>query len=116
MKDMLGQEVGPGDYFAYALMVGRSANMAIYKFVEEVTKKKTYSDEIETKVRAIKLHESYGAKAKDAGSWHFRVWDGVNYRNMTPEEMHKAMNKTTVLGMFEARGLLLPGFNPEDFK
>lgn len=34
MKDFLGRDVAPGDYFAYPLTIGRSACMALYQFVE----------------------------------------------------------------------------------
>jgi len=51
MKDMLGQEVVAGDYFAYPLVSGRSANMAIYEF-KEVT--------ADDKVKARPVERTYG--------------------------------------------------------
>ena len=50
MKDMLGREITVGCYIAYGLIVGRSANLAVYhvRGIEGKT------------IKAHKLNESYG--------------------------------------------------------
>ena len=49
MKDMIGREVEVGNYIAYGLVVGRSANLAIYK-VKEV---------LEYSIKAVKLQAAH---------------------------------------------------------
>jgi hypothetical protein len=107
MKDFIGNEVGPGDYFAYALTIGRSASLAVYQFVEVKN----------DKVRAIKKRESYGPK--DGREWSQQqikrklvLQDGEHvYVDRTPEEIEKELNKISTLGMFTERALLIKDFN-----
>ncbi len=55
MKDILGREVQVGSHIAYALVAGRSANMAIYRVIAIVG----------DTIKAVKLVESYGDYAPD---------------------------------------------------
>lgn len=101
MKDMLGREITPGCFIAYGLIVGRSANLAIYH-VREV---------LGDKIKAHKLDESYGYGSNkvvvdgiETPSKYvvFEYEDGRGYsRLMTREERERVDNKTTTLKMGE---------------
>jgi len=117
MKDMLGNEVKEGDYFAYPLVSGRSANMAIYQF-KEVT--------IEDRVKARPVERTYGDRDniihKDFNlplkylKWSYVLpsYEG-KYSPMTQEERDKVdlkrANKRSTLQMFSERAILLKDFN-----
>lgn len=98
IKDFIGQDVVVGDYFAYPLIVGRSASMAIYQLM----------DVDEKGVKARKLNESYGFN----GSWKYKKWDGNGneHRDMTEEERAKVDAKTSRLSMFHERAILLKDY------
>lgn len=115
------REIQVGQYIAYGLMVGRSANLAIYQ-VKEVTK---------DSVKGIKLIESYGVNQLEELEegchvpMRHKKWvsrydvlgnfvDG-DYVEMTPEEKIKADNKTTTIRMSE-RAMILDGFTPDLLK
>ena len=111
MKDLFDREIKVGDYIAYALTAGRSANLAVYQ-VKEVS---------ESNVKAHKLDESYGysqgnhwiltnvprkyVKAK----WNTKT-QTFDHLEMTQEEKDKVDNKTTTLSMPE-RALILNNFD-----
>ena len=113
MKDLLGRKIKVMDYIAYALTVGRSANLAVYQ-VREV---------FDDKVKANKLTESYGwmngeypylkgVKRKYVNHrWNYQQ-NTYEYSEMTPEEKAKVDSSTTTLKMPE-RALILDNFNPE---
>jgi len=112
MKDFLGNEVKQGDYFAYPLIIGRSANMAIFQF--DCVK--------DGKVKAKPMERAYGG---DSTSNKFKVWERVfndkgeyvsgAYRDMTPKERaheeDKINRRRSTLQMFSERALLLPNFD-----
>lgn len=121
MKDILKREIQVGQYIAYGLMVGRSANLAIYR-VKEVTK---------DSIKGIKLIESYGVDQLEntprdgyPAPWRHMKWvskyDALGYYilgsgeyiEMTPEEKFKVDNKTTTIRMSE-RAMILDGFTPK---
>ena len=113
MKDLLGREIKVEDYIAYALTVGRSANLAVYQ-VREV---------FDDKVKAHKLTESYGwmngehpslkgVKRKYVKYQYNSQLNKYEYFEMTPEEKSKVDSSTTTLKMPE-RALILDNFNPE---
>lgn len=121
MKDILKREIQVGQYIAYGLMVGRSANLAIYR-VKEVT---------EDSVKGVKIIESYGVDqlqntprdGHPAPLRHMKwvaeydalgnyVLGSGNYVEMTPEEKLKVDNKTTTISMSE-RAMILDGFTPK---
>lgn len=93
MKDFLGYEVEPGDYFCYPLTVGRSASMALYRFV---------SVNESGNVKACKLEASYGSDY-----WKYKIYDKstCNYRDMTEAERAKEAAKTSTLHCFTARAV-----------
>ena len=104
MKDFLGYEVGPGDYFCYPLTVGRSACMALYRFV---------SVNESGNVKACKVEESYGSSYGSA-SWKYKVFDAKAasgfgsqgaWRDMTEAERAKVDSKTSTLQMFATRAV-----------
>ena len=114
MKDLLGREVQVGNYIAYALTAGRSANLAIYQ-VKEVH---------EDKIKANKITESCGS-----GNWKLTLKDGKEvlrryckfvhvpggesyHEEMTDAEKAKLNSKVTTLSMPE-RIFVLDGFTPE---
>ena len=121
MKDILGREAKVGDLFAYALIIGRSANMAVYE-LREIKENGS--------VKAHKLLESYGSGGvmvpnhhPDAYTpWHVKelslkwVYDEIrgkgNWVERTPEDkakqIAKAKAKTSTLGMFHERAIILP--------
>ena len=108
MKDLLGRKVEVGNYIAYALICGRSANLAIY-LVKEV---------FDYKIKAVKVNESYGYGKNvillDSGieiGSRYVTWDteSKKWREMTPEEKFKVDNKTTTLSKPE-RIFILDGF------
>jgi len=114
MKDMLGNEVKEGDYFAYPLVSGRSANMAIYQFKEVVN----------DKVRAKPIERVYGHYHDGIHPTLNIPWKYVDYEvvnnNYTPVEMTQAAkgkvdlkraNKRSTLQMFSERAILLKNFN-----
>lgn len=76
IKDFVGQDAKVGDYFAYALVVGRSASQAIYQLREILP---------EGKVRAHKIDESYGFN----NTWKYKKCEydkqlgEYRYRDMT---------------------------------
>ena len=66
--DMLGREIKAGDTIAYALTVGRSANLAIYT-VDEVVNTPAhgfhggkYGDYTAVKLKVTKRTQSYGGQ------------------------------------------------------
>lgn len=99
MRDMLGREITPGCFIAYGLIVGRSANLAIYH-VREV---------LGDKMKAHKLDESYGNRKMVIDgietSSKYAMFEYENgkgyYRHMTREERERVDNKTTTLRMSE---------------
>lgn len=114
MKDLLGREVQAGQYIAYALTAGRSANLAIYQ-VREV---------LDDKIKAHKLTESYGS-----GQWELELKNGKKvqrrfcnfvympqgesyFEELQEAEKEKVMSKVTTLSMPE-RIFILDGFTPE---
>ena len=122
MKDILGNEANVGDLFAYALIVGRSANMAIYE-LREITDA--------GKAKAHKVMESYGFGGdlaphhndkRPRPSWftkqHTHKWvynektGRGDYIQHTPEEQAeydaKRAKKTVTLSMFHERAIILP--------
>ncbi len=116
MKDLLGREIQTGQFICYGLVVGRSANLAVY-MVKEV-----FPD----KIRAIKLTESYGPDIKvtctngnivpDRHAKFFYDSDlQYGYEEMTQEQKDKIDNKTSILKMAE-RVFILDGFTPELFE
>lgn len=121
MKDILKREIQVGQYIAYGLMAGRSANLAIYR-VKEVTK---------DFVKGVKIIESYGINqlvAKKANGfsvpWRYmkfvaehdslgRYIEGSGkYIEMTDAEKTRVDNKTTTIKMSE-RAMILDGFTPK---
>ena len=113
MKDMLGREITPGCFIAYGLIVGRSANLAIYQ-VREV---------LGDKMKAHKLDESYGNRKMvidgiETSSKYvvFEYEDGKGYyRHMNREERERVDNKTTTLKMGE-RALVIDEHTVETLK
>lgn len=113
MKDLLGREIKPGHYIAYALIVGRSANQAIYE-VKEV------GDGV---MKARKLDASYGM------SYNKRIDPTYNlpikylkfsydtasgkgeYVPMSMAEREKVDSKTSTITMGE-RAIILQDFDP----
>lgn len=108
IKDLVGNEVGPGDHFAYALTVGRSASLAIYEFVDIKGER----------VRAIKKVESYGSLDNSEYKLKMRhkkfVYDEAKgegeYVSLTPKEIEKLDNKMSSLGKFSKRAVLLKDY------
>lgn len=102
VTDFLGNAIEPGDYFAYPLTVGRSANMAIFQFVAE-NASGTY--------KARPVERSYGNSPMKYKVW---VWDVItrsgHYRDMTPEERAKVDAKTSTLHFLEKRAVLLKDY------
>lgn len=95
MKDFLGYEVGPGDYFCYPLTVGRSASMALYRFV-------AVNDS--GNVKACKVESSSDS------TWKYKVFEyneseptASHFRQMTEAEREKLDNKTSTLSCFATR-------------
>lgn len=117
MKDMIGREVEVGNYIAYGLVVGRSANLAIYK-VKEI---------LEDSIKATKLQASYGHRyfyVKDingksilARHANFVYKPGVEsyFEEMTEEQKYKVDNKTSILKMPE-RIFILDNFDKSLFE
>jgi hypothetical protein len=107
-KDLVGNEVGPGDHFAYALTVGRSASLAIYKFVDIKGER----------VRAIKKVESYGSldmsehrlKMRHQKHMFNEATGRYEWMKLSPEEIEKIDNKTSSLGKFSERAILLKDY------
>jgi hypothetical protein len=111
MKDMLGQEVNVGDYFAYPLVAGRSANMAIYQFKEET---------VDGKVKAKPITRTYGNEyfnqVLNLPSKYCKwVHDKGEFQPMTQKERDKVdfreENKRSTLLMFTDRAIKLKDFN-----
>jgi hypothetical protein len=111
MKDIIGREVQVGNYIAYALTAGRSANLGIYQ-VKEV---------LEDKIKASKINESYSwsltnFKLEDGKvvPWKYIKWSPKlgKHTEMTTEEKFKIDNKTSTLSMPE-RIFILDNFTPE---
>ena len=114
MKDLIGRKIRTGQYIAYALTVGRSANLAVYH-VREVG---------EDSIKAHKVDESYKSSGDillaNGEKWprKYSVWSWANhggYRKMTDKEQLKADNKTSTLRMSE-RVFILDGFTPGLFE
>jgi len=116
MKDMIGREVEVGNYIAYGLVVGRSANLAIYK-VKEV---------FEDKIKAVKLESSYGRDRvvvdKNGKEISYRYANFVYnpdrnsyYEEMSQEQKDKVDNKTSTLKMPE-RIFILDNFDKSLFE
>lgn len=100
MKDMIGREIKEGCYIAYGLVVGRSANLAIYHVRELVG----------DKIKAHKLDESYGNYkiTLEDGSQVYSKYATFEYdknsgkgywRAMTHSEREKVDAKTVTLSM-----------------
>ena len=114
MKDILGREAKVGDLFAYALTVGRSANMAVYELREIKN----------GKPKAHKIVESYGGggdigpahRDKDGYIQHMRTHKfvyidstiGYGYVPKTEEELAKDKAACVTLSKFEERAVILP--------
>lgn len=118
MKDILGREAKVGDLFAYALVVGRSANMAVYE-LREIK---------DGKAKAHKIMESYGYGGtalpahKEPSEWHQKsmthTWEynpstgESGWQPLTEKQIaanrEKALAKTSMLSMFEERAVILP--------
>lgn len=97
IKDFLGKEVEIDDYFAYPLVIGRSANMAIFQF-------KGTNKSGNVKARPVK-------RAYDGGDFlKHKKWNGSAYVDMTDGEKAKADQKTSTLSKFSERALLLKDF------
>ena len=117
MKDMIGREVEVGNYIAYGLVVGRSANLAIYK-VKEVS---------EYQIKAVKLESSYGRRDhtvvdKNGKEILYRYANFVYnpdrnsyYEEMSQEQKDKVDNKTSTLKMPE-RIFILDNFDKSLFE
>ena len=116
MKDMIGREVEVGNYIAYGLVVGRSANLAIYK-VKEV---------LEYSIKAVKLQASYDRDyyVKDINgkiilSKHakfvYKPGTESYFEEMTEEQKDKVDNKTSTLKMPE-RIFILDNFDKSLFE
>lgn len=117
MKDLLGREIQTGQFICYGLVVGRSANLAVY-MVKEV-----FPD----KIRAIKLTESYSSDYKvtctngnivpyrHATFFYNPDLECGGHEEMTQEQKDKVDNKTSILKMAE-RVFILDGFTPELFE
>lgn len=112
---MLGQEVNVNDYFAYPLVAGRSANMAIYQFKEET---------VDGKVKAKPITRTYGTEYFNqvlnlASKYCKWVYDKETrkgeFQPMTQEERDKVdfkeENKRSTLLMFTDRAIKLKDFN-----
>jgi len=117
MKDMIGREVEVGNYIAYGLVVGRSANLAIYK-VKEI---------LEDSIKAVKLQASYGHRdfyVKDVNEKNILARhakfvykpDAESYfEEMTEEQKDKVDSKTSTLKMPE-RIFILDNFDKSLFE
>ncbi len=117
MKDLLNREVQVGQYIAYALTVGRSANLAVYRVVEV----------LENKIKAVKVTESYGFNNRkiklQCGTlvpYKYCIFKYVEngkseFVEMTQEQKDKVDNKTSTLSMPE-RIFILDGFDPSLFE
>lgn len=101
MKDFLGREVNPGDYFAYPLIVGRSASMGLYQMVAVVEGKDIWSStNVTLKVKARKINASYGFN----NEWKYKKWDSdAGYVDMTEAEKAKVAAKLSTLSLFSER-------------
>lgn len=95
IKDFLGAEVKMDDYFAYPLLAGRSANMAIFQF-------KGLNKSGNVKARPIK--RSYGDFSKN------NKWDKVSGKWVPMTDDEKLNCKLSTLTLFDKRALLLKDF------
>jgi hypothetical protein len=103
-KDFLGNEIKPGDYFAYPLTIGRSAQMALFQYVQE-NASGTH--------KARPIMRSYGYNSPNK----YRVFDykddgSYGYRDMTAEERAKVDGKTSTLHFLDQRAVLLKDYTP----
>ena len=114
MKDILGREIKVGQYIAYGLIAGRSANLAIYQV------KETRDDCL----KVIKIVETYGDFSPDREERPIRtvprrhmkfIWNEETQTGKcvecTPEEKSKIDNKVTTIKMTE-RAIILDEFTP----
>lgn len=116
---MLGQEVNVNDYFAYPLVAGRSANMAIYQFKEET---------VDGKVKAKPIERTYGNHYIDSINkelnlpyrylkWEWSAEPDVRGKcvEMTQKEKDKVdfklENRRSTLQKFSERAIKLKDFN-----
>ena len=98
VKDFLGNEINIDDYFAYPLIIGRSANMAVFQF-KGTTPSGKYRG------RPVKrAYDTWNAPLK------YQIWKGGEYRDMTVEERAAADAKTTTLNLLHERAILLTNF------
>lgn len=118
MKDLIGREVEVGQYIAYALTAGRSANLAIYH-VREVSK---------NSIKAHKVDESYTSWTKSFITLEDKKlpWKHVKFDSKLdklvelPDEEKakidtKLDNKVSTLSKSE-RIFILNDFSPELFE
>lgn len=108
MKDFLGVEVQIDDYFAYPLIIGRSANMAIFQY-------KGVTENGSVRGRPINRSYSYG---QYNDSYKYKKWDRKTDKwvDMTDAEKAKVDNRTSALSKFEERAIILKNFNEADYK
>lgn len=106
VTDFLGNEIKPGDYFAYPLTAGRSANMAIFQFVQ-ANASGTY------KARPVERSYSYSSSTRYK-KWEWNADEATGrWRDLTPEERAKVDAKTSTLHFLEKRAVLLKDFKEE---
>ena len=119
MKDIIGREAKVGDLFAYALIIGRSANMAVYEL-------RGFNES--GNVKAHKIMESYGYGGtelpahKTSNEWQQKSfthewkydpstgkgdWHPLTEKQIA-DKREKALAKTSTLGMFSERAVILP--------
>ena len=106
MKDFLGNEVNVGDYFAYPTIVGRSASMNVYEYVE--TTDNGY-------VKARPIERAYGKNVfKDGLPYCCFDWNEANRTFVKSKDWEKKLakfkDKCSTLQMFSERALLLKDF------
>lgn len=113
MKDILGREIKAGHFIAYALIIGRSANQALYE-VKEVG---------DGFMKARKLDASYGMSYVKRIDEKFGIpvkymkfeYDDVTgkgeYVPMTNKERERVDNKVSTITMGE-RAVILQDFDP----
>lgn len=117
MKDLFNREIQVGNFIAYALTAGRSANLAIYE-VKEV---------FPGSVKAHKIEESYGYGGYDVtladgkviprkyAEFFYKSEKDHGYKEMTQAQKDKVDNKVTTISMAK-RAFILDNFTPEVLK